>query len=453
MKKILYVYTRTGAPLAHSLPRIAACGELHLLAIGTLPTVESDRWRPVCASVTEVNISGCTGDAVVELLVEHAKKVAADAIMTLSEFAVIAVAEAARQLGLKGAGPVVVRSRDKALMRETWASAGVPVPRFHRVATIDDLQTGFDLLSPPLLLKAAWSAGSISQFVIDVPAELAPAWQAAAEAMAKAREAGFGELHEADTDSAFVLEEIIQGSTAGWYEPNTRYGPYVSVEGIVANGIYHPIGLTARMPSIPTFVEPANLAPCVLTESLQRKIEHVARMAVDALGLETCGTHTEIMLSADETLFVIESAPRFGGCMLTMEVEAVYGFDMIEMLTRELLGERVEYPERMLTAGNGAAASLALLATDSAGRPWQHQRLWDDSELDWAALVSTGTSVDVVEQMTLPRGRPIPAYGRSNGAMNWNGIFYVQAYDAETLLNDCYSILDNMQDVLPKAQQ
>ncbi|KAA2253913.1 ATP-grasp domain-containing protein [Solihabitans fulvus] len=451
MRQILFVYVRGGTPLAHSLPAIAACGALHVLAIVPLPSVETELWRPLCASVTELDGPPPTGDALVELIVGHAERVAADAVIATSEFAMVPVAEAATRLGLRGAGPGVLRARDKRLMRDTWADAGVPVPGYRRVASLRDLRAGCAELTPPLLLKAAWGAGSMGQAELGGVEDAERVWAAANAAVGRVRATGIGELREAGTDATFLVEEIINGSTSGWYETDKRYGPYVSVEGIVSSGTYHPISLTGRMPTVPPFIEPANLAPCVLSEQLQRRVEKVATIAVDALELDTCGTHTEIMLGPDGELTVIESAARFGGCMLVREIEDVFGLDMISMLTRELLGERVEYPERMRTAGTGAAATLAMIAADSAGRPWRDQRIWDDRELDWSTLVSAGTSVSVVEQQTLPRGTLIPRYDPSDGALNWAGIFYLRAADAETLLRDCYGILDNLHLALPEA--
>lgn len=127
------------------------------------------------------------------------------------------------------------------------------------------------------------------------------------------------------------------------------------MEGIVADGRYHPLCITGRMPTVAPFTERASLAPAALPESAQRRIEEVSRAAVDALGLDTCATHTEIKLGADGAMWLIETAARFGGVMTTRQVETVFGLDMIGMLVRQLLGRDVAYPERMLTEGEGAA--------------------------------------------------------------------------------------------------
>src|SRR4051794_23662327 len=131
MKKILYIYVKGGAPLEYAFPRIAACGELHVLALAPLPTTAEDIWRPCCTDI-QVLPDPARGDELVDQLVAHAKAIGADAILTLSEFAVLAVAHAAHRLGLAGAGLGITRARDKRAMREAWDATGVPVPRFRR---------------------------------------------------------------------------------------------------------------------------------------------------------------------------------------------------------------------------------------------------------------------------------------------------------------------------------
>jgi biotin carboxylase len=302
-------------------------------------------------------------------------------------------------------------------------------------------------LSPPLLLKSAWGAGSIGQVVIDRREDAASSWATAHRAVLAARHAGEGDLSRSAASPEFLVEEVVKGSTEGWYDV-AGYGDYLSVEGIVAQGTYHPICITARIPTIPPFTELSNNAPCVLSEKHQRTIEAAARRAVDALGLDTCGTHTEIKLGADGKLHFIESAARFGGCMVTKEVESVFGLDLIEMLTRELLGETVVYPREMLVRGDGAAASLAIISTDSRGKPWSRPSVFDSRRVDWSTLVSRGTTVEVATGLTIADGTPMPPYDPSGGATNWAGILFLRSTDAERLLSDCYSILDNLEHAL-----
>ncbi len=451
MLKILVVYARTGTPLGSLLPPIAARAELHLLTLGPLPVTGRDVWGPLCASITDCTDDEHSGDALVDLITEHARRLGVHGLTTASEYAVIAVAEAAQRLGLRGAGPQADRARDKRLMRQVWADAGVPVPRFRPVTDLAGLQAAVAELSLPVLLKPAWSAGSMGQYVISDPAEATAAWEMGCHAIQTARNAELGEFRHGEADAEWVVEEIILGSCEGWYDETvTGYGDYVSVEGIVDAGVYHPICITARMPNLPTFTEPVNLAPCVLSEDRQRQIEALARAAVDALELQTCGTHTEIKLVKDGA-FLIETSARFGGCLLVQEVHDVVGFDLVGSLTSALLGEHVEYPEQMIVTGQGAAASLALIPSYADGRPWEHQRIWDEQAVDWDSLLPPGVTVEIVPQMTLPSGTPIPRYDPGAGALNWAGIFYLRAPDPATLLTACNQILDGMEQQLPRV--
>jgi biotin carboxylase len=452
VRKILVVSARNGTPLSWLLPRIAARAELHLLTLGPLPEIEREVWEPVCASITDCTDEEHSGDALVELIVGHARRLGVHGLTTAAEYAVIAVAEAARRLGLPGAGPHADRARDKRLMRQVWEDAGVPVPRFRPVADLAGLRAAVAELSLPVLLKPAWSGGSIGQYVIGDPSQADAAWEHGCQAMQTARKGGLGEFTRGEeSDAEWVVEEIILGSCEGWYDEDvTGYGDYLSVEGIVDGGVYHPICITARMPNLPTFTEPANLAPCVLSEERQRRIEALARAAIDALELETCGLHTEVKLVKDGA-YLIETSARFGGCLLVREVEDVTGFDLVGSLTSALVGEQVEYPEQMIVAGHGAAASLALVSSYPDGRPWEHQRIWDDQAVDWDSLLPPGVTVEIVRQMTLPAGTPIPRYDPMLGGLNWSGIFYVWAPDAATLLTACNRILDGMENQLPRA--
>lgn len=185
--------------------------------------------------------------------------------------------------------------------------------------------------------------------------------------------------------------------------------------GIVADGHYHPLCITGRMPTIAPFTERASLAPAALPDALQHRIEEVSRAAVDALGLDTCATHTEIKLGADGAMWLIETAARFGGVMTTRQVETVFGFDMIGMLVRQLLGREVAYPERMLTEGEGAAGSLVVLAVDAEGRPWTELPTWDFEAVDWASLVAPGSRVEPVREHSLAPGSPVPRYEEAGG--------------------------------------
>jgi len=450
---ILFVYVRGGPPLEYALPRIAARGNVHFLTLREPPKHTEELWRGYCTSVIAAHEQGAVGERLVELIVEQAKKVRADAIVTFAEFALLAVSEAAQRLGLRSAGPNIVVSRDKRRMRAAWRQAGVPSPRFRPVSSRAELEAAYRELTPPVLLKSAWGAGSLGMRVISSVDEIGPIWAEASGAVAEALRIGNMELRHSAAAGEFLAEEIIRGTTRGWWPDGSGYGDYLSVEGIVADGVYHPLCIATRMPTIEPFTELCNVIPCALPESLQRTIESAARTAVDALGLQTCATHTEIKLMEKGGVSLIESAARPGGYMIAAEIEEVFGLDLVGMLVNALLGAEVKYPDRMLTDADarGSAASLALIAVDSAGNPWSRQLVWDPQLVDWARIVSPGTQIEVVSGLSIPAGSLMPPYDLSRGFLNYGGAFFVRAPHVETLLHDLYSVLDNLEATLQKA--
>ncbi|GDY70971.1 hypothetical protein SAV31267_004560 [Streptomyces avermitilis] len=100
MSKVLLVHAKGGPPLGHVLSRTAAKAEVHLLALSALPPAVAGSARRLCASV--VTPADAQHSDLVSLIVERAKAVGADAVLTFSEYAVVAVAAACEALGLAG---------------------------------------------------------------------------------------------------------------------------------------------------------------------------------------------------------------------------------------------------------------------------------------------------------------------------------------------------------------
>ncbi|HST49759.1 ATP-grasp domain-containing protein [Jatrophihabitans sp.] len=446
-QRLLFVYVKGGPTLEFAVPSMARVAEVHVLGLGPFPPHAEHVWRPSAASVRQERAFG--REEVVNTILTVAKELRVDGILALSEFALLAVSEAAAILGLPGAGPNVVRSRDKRLMRQVWRQAGVPSPEFRPVSSLQEAHEAVAALRLPVLLKAAWSAGSVAQTVIRDESEVAAAWAAATRALDDTFESRYTELAVAGTPRDLLVEEIIDGSTDGWYPTGSGYGDYLSVEGMVDGGEYHPLCITSRIPTIPPFTELANLLPCTLDEDKQREIEQVARAAVEALGLDTCCTHTEIKLKADGTVALIESAARVGGVNVAQQMTRVFGLNPVEMLSKVLVGQQVQYPPRMLVDGQGAAGTVAIIATDSAGRRWaDRDRIWDSRSVSWDSLLSPGTEAEVVTGLSVPDGTPMPRYGSAHGAVDYAGLFFLTARDAPTLLHDTYAILDGLEQAL-----
>ncbi|MFG2636396.1 acetyl-CoA carboxylase biotin carboxylase subunit family protein [Streptomyces sp. NPDC048362] len=448
MSKVLYVHAKGGPPAGYALTRVAARAAVHLLALSELPAGVAAVAGRRCASVVTVPDTGA-GD-LVDLITGRAREVGADAVVTFSEYAVVAVAEASRRLGLRGAGPAAALARDKRLMRAAWERRGISQPRFRSVASLAELERAAQQLSFPLLLKAAWSAGSTAHQVIEAPDEVRGAWERSRAVMAESALLGFAELHVANAGEDFIVEEIVSGCAEEWFE-GSGWGDYVSVEGVVTGGVFRPVCLSGRMPTVAPFTERAGITPAAVGAAAQAEIVELARRSVDALGLEDCGTHTEIKLGADGRMWVIETAARFGGAMTVPQIEEVFGLDLIGMFTDQLLGGLPDWPARALTPSDaeGAAGSLVVLAVHGDGTPWRRRHRWDSAAVVRSAPVGAGSTLSVVRESSLPDGAPVPVYDPAAGANTMAGLCLLSADRPEAVIHDFTALVDALPRILP----
>jgi biotin carboxylase len=447
---VLLVHAKGGPPLGHVLARAAARADVHLLALSELPPTVVASASRLCASV--VRPTETERSDLVALIVSRAEAVGADAVLTFSEYAVVAVAEACEALALPGAGAAAALARDKRRMRQTWHRNGLPQPAFHPVTTRADLHEAAAVLPVPMLLKAAWSAGSTAHQIIGSPREADAAWRRSRATMAESAQLGFAELHVAEADAQYVVEEIVTGDAARWFD-DPGWGDYVSVEGVVTDGVFRPVCVSGRMPTVEPFTERASLTPALLPPNLQDRVVDLARDAVDALGLRDCGTHTEIKLGPDGRMWLIETAARLGGAMTVLQIEEVFGLDLVGMLVDHLLGRPVDWPERALgpEQARGAAGSLVVLAVDGRGEAWPDRRVWDFSVVRETLALSEGATLSVVPESSLPDGTTVPVYDPAGGANTMAALCLLSAPDARTVLRDFTTLIDALPTVLPPA--
>jgi biotin carboxylase len=103
--------------------------------------------------------------------------------------------------------------------------------------------------------------------------------------------------------STYIVEEFISGKE-------------VSVEGVVAKGKIHIVGITEKWADSINFTEYQHTFPARLPEAVVEDIYKVTRKGIEALELDNCGFHAELIIT-DHGSKIIEVAGRLGGDFIT----------------------------------------------------------------------------------------------------------------------------------------
>ena len=445
MARILYVYAPAGPPLDYCFPKIAARGEVHTCIVSPPSDYNLAILRRHSAGIDD--FTGMAPPDALKRVRLRAHELRPDAVFTFSEFLLKSVSELAAELGLRGVGPHIERGRNKVLMRQRWQQAGVPQPAFRAIGSASEVERIAELRWP-VLLKLAYGAGSIGQQIVRHMDEVPGAVARLLSATEAARRAGKHEFCEHAGFPQLIAEEVIDSTTASWYD-DEGYGDYLSVEGLVRHGVYHPLAMTGRLRTIEPFTELGNLAPCVLSADKKHKVVAQITQAVDALGFLDCATHTEVKLMADGQLAFLETAARMGGVAIAKQLDHVFGFDYVDLFLSVLLGSEVRIPAFEENAPRGAAASVAVIACDSRGTPWRSARAFESSAVDWAGLVGQQAEVHIELAQSIPMGSPVPPYDVAGGLLNYAGQAFLRSPSSATLKSAAYQLLDGLERQLP----
>ncbi|MFF4099023.1 ATP-grasp domain-containing protein [Streptomyces sp. NPDC001903] len=229
----------------------------------------------------------------------------------------------AERIGLPGNDPLLARAaRNKILMGEAFAAAGVPAPRWAVAHDADEAcraarEHG---LGWPLVVKPAEQGGSWGVSVVDGPDRLA-------EAVGAARQYRYARPHGLELDTRALLQEYI---------PGAEY----SCDTVVAGGVAYPLPVVAKDTTEGRYrVETGHTCPSGLPAQLVRKVQHTAARAALAVGVRNGIAHTEVKIpQGAQTPYVIETGARLPGDNLCEVVEAATGVSEAVAQLQAVLG-------------------------------------------------------------------------------------------------------------------
>ena len=133
------------------------------------------------------------------------------------------------------------------------------------------------------------------------------------------------------SDVAPIVEEFAKGKE-------------VSVESISFQGKHYIIQITDKDSSgAPHFVELGHHQPSNISEEIQKKIRRILPRILDAVGYVSGASHTELKITDDGKVFLIEINPRGGGDEISNRL--VYlstGYDYIGAMIDVAIGDFIE---------------------------------------------------------------------------------------------------------------
>ncbi|WP_329175972.1 ATP-grasp domain-containing protein [Streptomyces sp. NBC_01477] len=258
------------------------------------------------------------------------------AIVPAVEYAVPFAARLAERYGLPGPGlGAALILRDKALLREVSAAAGIVNPASVRVAGPDDLRAFLRDHPGPAVLKPANRQASLGVRVVSDPAQVDEAWQ---ECLVQ-DEGIF--VPDRPMDVVMLAEQFVEGDE-------------YSVEMLVRDGEPLFTNVTGKkLYPGPYPVELAHIVPADIPEELSDLLGSQTARLMTAIGFGHGVVHCEWIVS-DGVPHLVECAGRMPGDAILDLIEAAYPLEFMRSYFALLKGEPLpaELPDR---AKSGAA--------------------------------------------------------------------------------------------------
>lgn len=236
-----------------------------------------------------------------------------DGITTIaSDTAVVTVNYVASRMGLRSNPDDYSEvTTNKYKMRQCFMDNGVPSPKFTLVDDEDHYQISHFRF--PLIVKPTDRSGSRGVEKVLDPVQLE-------EAINRARKESFE--HKA------IIEEFVTGRE-------------ISVESISNEGKHTILQITDKVTTgAPFFVELEHHQPSLLPEVIKNRVREIVLQALDALHITYGASHSELKITEDGDIRVIEIGARMGGDFIGSNlVQLSTGYDFLKGVIEVALGD------------------------------------------------------------------------------------------------------------------
>ena len=318
-------------------------------------------------------------DEAAQAIEDFARERPLAAIVPVDDAGTLAAASAAARLGLPHNAPdAVAATRNKALLRERLAGAGLPSPAWQVAPLAADPRALAASVELPCVLKPLALSGSRGVIRADDREQFVGAFErvrALLEAPAIREECG-------DGGDRILIEGYIPGVE-------------VSVEGLLSDGELTPLAIFDKPDPLdgPFFEETIYVTPSRLSQKQQDLAVRSAAEAARALGLQHGPLHAELRLNA-EGAWPVDVAARSIGGLCARALRFGTGMSLEELLLRHATGAPIASLER-----TGAASGVMMIPIPAAGV------LRSVEGLDAARAVA---SIEAIEMAIRPGQQVVP---------------------------------------------
>ena len=241
------------------------------------------------------------------------QEIGIDGITTIaSDTAVVTVNYVASRMGLRSNPDEYSEvTTNKYKMRQCFLDNDVPSPKFTLVEDLGHYHiTGFRF---PLIVKPTDRSGSRGVEKVLDPVQLE-------EAVSRAQKESFE--HKA------IVEEFVTGRE-------------ISVESISSEGKHTILQITDKVTTgAPFFVELEHHQPSTLPDEIKECVRDIVLKALDALHIQFGASHSELKITEDGDIRVIEIGARMGGDFIGSNlVQLSTGYDFLKGVIEVALGD------------------------------------------------------------------------------------------------------------------
>lgn len=255
----------------------------------------------------------------VEQLVALAQEKPVQAILSVDDSATVIAAMASERLGLPhNASQAALAARNKYLMRQLLAEAGVPVPHFRLFEMTDDPVKIATAVDYPCVVKPLLLSGSRGVMRANDPAEFAAVFQRLARMLRT--------FNLAPGSTQILVEDYIPGVE-------------VAVEGILEADRLHMLALFDKPDPLegPFFEETIYVTPSRLPAESQAAIAACTAQAARALGLRQGPVHAELRLN-EAGPWLVEVAGRSIGGLCSNTLRFGPGISLEHLILQQAVG-------------------------------------------------------------------------------------------------------------------